>query len=497
MYILGIDVGTTGTKTLLVDGEGQIRASSYKSYKIYKKPDFVVEQDARDWWDAVVYTVGQCLSRIGDRKKVKAMVLSTQGGSIVPVDEKGEPLRPAIVWMDKRAQEQMSLVLKLKGDEFFYRKTGWKLTSASCLAKIKWMGERETDIFKRTHKFLTTADYIHYKLTKEAAIDPTNGAMTGLMDMERGLWDNELLDLAGIEAKRLAPVAKAGTVLGKLSGEAQAQMGLGNDVLVIMGGHDQYLTALGVGANQRGSIFLSAGTAWVLLGINDTPHFDPDTFISAGRHITDGLWGMLVSVPVGGGVMEWFKENFSRDGESLRQIDDKARSLMGRNKELFFYPYFSGSAYPHYNGRLKGTFTGIGLNHGRYDLALTLMEGVCFEVNHALKGFKAAGVVSDEIIMTGGGAKSRLWIELTANIAGIPIKVMEETQGASMGAALIGLKALGAFKSYREGFEIIKKDVYRVYPRKDGREFYKQKYNNYLEGYKGIEKLYGRVGNET
>lgn len=502
MYLLGIDIGTTGTKTVLINDKGIKLKSHYKSYDLIKSFNKVVEQKASDWWDALVLTVKECTNEIPDKKNIVALSISSQGGSLVPVDKNGDPLSNVIVWMDMRGVKQQRDLLKLHSDEFYYKKTGWKLSAGGNLVQIRWLKENRPGIFERTYKFLSTIDYINYKLTGNYVIDPTNAAMTNLLDIQKGAWDNELLEAAGINEERLPQILESGNIIGELTPEAASQLGLDTSVKVISGGHDQYCAAIGTGAINEGELFLSAGTAWVLLGVFSKPVFNTKTFISPGRHIIKGLWGALISVPTGGVSMEWFKDNFGASiidleneihTESLKDVDYKASMVMERAKNVYFYPYYNGSGYPNYNMDVKASFMGLGLEHNRYDMALAIMEGIAFEINHAVEEFRERGFKLDCLRMIGGGSKSKLWTEIISNVTGTSVITLKETEAACIGAALIAGVGSGIFKNYQEGYNRINKEENIVYVDGVKRELYKQKYAKYRQGIKAIENYYKSI----
>ena len=260
MYVIGIDIGTTGTKSMLIDDTGVILKTSYRSYGLIKSGENIVEQKAKDWWDSLVETVRECTENVNDRHNILALSISSQGGSLVSVDEKGNPLSNVIVWMDKRGIDQRNDLLNLHPDKFYYEKTGWKLSSGGGLIQIKLLKQNDLNLFERTYKFLSTIDFINFKLTGRYAIDHTNAAMTHLMDINKGAWDEELLGAAGIYEKKLSEVIETGIPVGQLTANAAKELGLTTSVKVISGGHDQYCAAIGAGAAEDGELFLSA--AW-------------------------------------------------------------------------------------------------------------------------------------------------------------------------------------------------------------------------------------------
>lgn len=502
MYVLGIDVGTTGTKSMLISQKGEIISSAYKGYQLTKPGKSQVEQRAEDWWDALVETVRKCTNSINDKQNIIAMSLSTQGGSLVPVDVNGTPLSNVIVWMDKRAIAQRQDLLASHGKEFFYEKTGWGLSAGGNLVQIRWIRDNNKELFSKTYKFLSTIEYINFKLTGKYVIDPTNGGMTNLMNINTGTWDPELVCAAGIEIDKLAEVMDSGAEIGTLTHVAASELGLDKSVKVINGGHDQYCTAVSAGAFSTGQVFLATGTAWVILGTFKEPIYDNVTHIAPGRHIVKDLWGGMVTVPTGGVSMEWFKDNFalklqSSDGESqsesFKEIDQKASQLMERAESLFFYPYYSGSRYPNYSENSKASFMGLGLEHTRYDMALSIMEGVAFEAYSSIEHFDEKGCSADVLRVLGGASKSDLWTNIISAVAARPVLRFKEADFACIGAGIVAGVGCGMFKDYKEGYESTIRGGTQIEATKELKDYYKIKYNRYRKGINAIDNYYNLI----
>jgi Sugar (pentulose and hexulose) kinases len=498
MYILGVDIGTTGTKAMLVSQDGRILSRSYKGYPLMAVRENYVEQNAEDWWNTFLYTVNECTKDIADKCEIKALSISSQGGSMVPVDVNGNCLRNAIVWMDSRGVKEKESFLKYNNDDWFYNKTGWKLGTGLNIVKIQWIKNNENDIYKRTYKFLTTIDYVNYKLTGNYIIDPSNAAMTQLMNVTKQEWDGELLELLGIDNEKLPEIYPSGKVIGHLTEEAAGLLGLDSSISVVNGGHDQYCAAVGAGAVNEGDILLSTGSAWVVLGITKNPIFDRNTYVSPGRHIPVGLWGALSSVPTAGVAMEWFKDKFStrtlKDGtlhsEAYADIDSEAGKRMESSKDLIFYPYYNGRGFPKWDANLKATLLGLSLQHDRYDIARAVMEGVAFEVKHVLENYKKLGCPTENLRVVGGASKSKLWMEIISNIVGTEVIKFKEADLACIGAAIIAGDACGVFDGYVDGYRKVVKE--EVLPLQIGpeREFYNRKYNKYKNGMELIDSYY-------
>lgn len=273
-YLLGIDVGTTGTKSLLFAEDGKLLGNAYCGYPTaMPKPSFC-EQNADDWWNAVVKTVKEVCAKLTVTDQVAAISLSVQGGTMVAVDENLQQIRPAMVWSDKRCAHQREAFLKEVGDNrCMYEKTGWNLGLGLNALQIRWMRDNEPALFEKTHMFLSVPDYISAKLTGIAAVDISNGGINQLVNIRECTYDQALLDFAGIEENKLPKLIPSGECIGNLTAQAAKELGLSTSCVVVSGAHDQYAVALGAGACKAGDILIGTGTAWVVTAMADAPDF--------------------------------------------------------------------------------------------------------------------------------------------------------------------------------------------------------------------------------
>jgi len=475
-YVLGIDIGTTGAKTILADEEGRILASAYQGYGLLCEKEFV-EQNADDWWEAAVRTVRECLAKV-QAGKVSALSLSSQGATLVPVDEGGQPLRRAIVWMDTRAHEQADALRKSKPEHFFHRKTGWRLSSSFNVVQIKWLRDNEPALFRKTRRFLSTIDYVNWKLTGRYSVDPTNAGITQLFDIVEKKWAAEILDAVGLEEGKLSEVVDSGRIIGNLSANAAGELGLDPDVNVISGGHDQYCAALACGAVTEGDVLLSTGTSWVALGILDRPLFTPDAQFAVGRHLIDDRWGALAYTPTGGAALEWCRGRFLNDqdyAEINRQVEAKAPGADG----VMFFPNFAGTACPTWSSVSGGSILGLKMSHDRYHLARAVMEGVVFNINWILETLKSHGVVLGPLKMQGGATKSSVWPGIVSDVCGLPVKIATEPDMSCVGAAILAGYGAGHFPSILEGIRRLAPPERTIEPNVERTALYQELFQKY------------------
>jgi sugar (pentulose or hexulose) kinase len=500
-YVIGVDVGTTATKGMLVSRSGEIVRTASRTYELIKPDSVRTEQRAEDWWRTLVEVVRECTSGpdLNKRDQVVALSVSTQGGSMVPVDAHGNPLSNAIVWLDRRGQAQRAHLLSRYDDEFFYRKTGFHLGTGLNLVAIAWVRDNDKELFQRTHKFLSTQDYLNLHLTGTPAIDYTNAAMTQLMDVASGEWDEALLEAAGIGQERLASILQAGALVGSLTTTASEQLGLSTSVQVYNGAHDQYCAAVGSGTFELGDLMLSTGTAWVILGVFDGPVYDAEAGVAPRRHVVTGLWGSLASLPTAGLSMEWFRYGFAQrretaEGvviESFADIDRQAATRMKKAGSVLVYPYLRGSTFPTRSSDVRACIMGLGLEHDRYDIALATMECVAFEARRLIERFQQLGC-SRSVRVLGGAARSDLWAGIIAHVTGGRVIRLKQADAACLGAAIIAGSESGVFSSYQHGYSqmspgdvAMELDPVRV-------EHYELKYQRYLDGIPAIHRFYER-----
>lgn len=496
--LFGIDIGTTGTKSMILDIEGNIISSAYQSYEIYNDKINYVEEEAEDWWNAVVKTVKECLQKVDSQDEISALSLSTQGGSMVPVDRNGNPLRKAIVWMDKRAGKEAEILRKRKPRDYYYKTTGWRLLNGMNLAQIKWIKDNEPDIFANTYKFLSTIDYINYKLTGEFIIDPTNSGITNLMNIKKCEWEETILSEIEISEDKLASIKPSGQVLGTLTTNAAKQLGLSSEVKVVNGGHDQYCAALGAGAINNGDTLLATGTAWVVLGINDKPIFDTETYFSPGHHVIDGKWGALASIGTAGVSMEWFRKNIAKNiiknGEELiesyQDINEKTAEKDIGAEGLTFYPHFNGSGCPTWSDNNRATLLGMDLSHDRYHIARAIMEGVAFEACWILESLEKQNLEIEKLKMLGGATKSKIWTQIVADITGLSIIVPEVADVTCVGAAILAGLGTGIFNEPYQAYNSMVQNEREIQPDSDNYEEYEKLFSQYKNKYFMLEKYY-------
>ncbi|HGE69905.1 TPA: hypothetical protein ENX78_03660 [Candidatus Poribacteria bacterium] len=484
--LLGLDVGTTATKSLLIDIKGNIIASSSYNYSLITPQKDFVEQNPEDLWQGVIATTRNVLDHTNSGDKILAISFSTQGGTLIPVDGKFNPVYNAISWMDHRAYKQANEMRETLGDEKVYKKTGWAIYDGLPWLNIIWLRENMPDVFISTKYFMFVNDFIIHRLTGQMCMDPSNAGITQLFDIKTCQWDKDMLDLSGITADQLSPVQKSGFVVGELTQKASAEVGLPKETLIINGAHDQYCAALGSGVINPGDVMLSCGTAWVILGVMDKLNFDEKMRLSISPHIVKDRWGALKSMGAVGSCMEWFLDNIWCRGDREKDIYDRlnvsaSESQVG-SKGLIFFPSSGG-----YGHGTRGGFIGLSISNSIGDMARAIMEGITFDLRWTLEEVNDAGIETDVLRMVGGSASSPVWTKIVADVTNIPVILPSVTQSASYGSALLAGIGCGVFDSPDSACQVLSKNERFIEPDKENVVIYDRQFSIYKRAFQQIK----------
>ena len=490
-YLLGIDVGTTGTKTLLFSADGQLLGHAYRGYEMNNPQVGYSEQNAEDWWNAVCETVREVCSDPEIGKAVAAISLSLQGGTMVAVDKDMKPVRPAMVWNDGRGGPQMEEYLREVGEaETMYQKTGWRLGRSMLVIESRWMRDNEPELFEKTAMFLSVPDYISMKMTGIPAVDMSDAGNNQFANIRTGCYDPELLKFSGVTEEQLPKLVHSGDVIGYLTAEAADAMGLSTDCVLVAGAHDQYAVALGAGALHNGDILIGSGTCWVVTAIGDEPAFE--TGLAQSIAAVPGKWGSLLSLSSGGVCLEWWRRNLTAapDGSQIPfdVINEEVAKRKAAEDGLFFYP-FSGNAAPDRKFQ-KASFIGLDLSHDRFDIARAIMEGVAFQAIWMMESFKTKPS-KEGLKLAGGASKSALWCQMVADIANLPVRIPEVADLACVGAAIMAGTGCGIYSSVEEGYKCLAVRERVIQPDPARAQMYAKLYAQYKKCAGTLGEVYG------
>jgi len=444
-YLLGIDIGTSGAKTLLVNELGELIALAWKEYGIDTPRPGWAEQHPETWWNAAKMTISRVIRKASiDPKKIAGVGLSGQMHGTVLLDRNLEVIRPAIIWADQRAKRQCEQIYTRVGRERLTRLTANPVAAGFMAATLLWLRENEPRTFLATDRVLLPADYVRLHLCGRVCTDQSSASSTLLFDVQRRQWASELLELLELPSRILPPVAESVSVAGHVTREAASETGLAEGTPVACGGGDQPVAAVGNGVVGPGVVLSTIGTGGQLLTPLNQVIVDPGLRTHTFCHVLPGRWFLMGAILSAGLCLRWFRDNF---GGSYQELDREAAPIPAGSEGLLFLPYLTGERTPHMDPDARGVFFGLGLRHSRAHLIRAIMEGVVLAMRNSLEIMKDLGVNPRQGIASGGGARSPLWRQIQADVYNMELTTAKVPEQAAFGAALIAGIGTGVYES--------------------------------------------------
>src|SRR4051812_26315792 len=494
-HLLEIDIGTSGTKTLVCDEDGTVLATAMAEHPISSPKPGWSEQDPLDWWDATCKATKAVLKKAklkaGD---VGGIGLSGQMHGSVFLGDGPKPLRPALLWNDQRTQEQCAeITQKAGGREALTDLVANPALTGFTAPKILWVREHEPRVFERTKHILLPKDYIRYRMTGDYATEVSDASGTLLLDVVRRNWSDKLLMLLQIDKALLPRLHESPEITGTLTPEGAKALGLRPGIPVVGGGGDQAAGAVGNGIVTQGIVSATLGTSGVVFAHSDQPTRDPQGRVHTMCHAVPNKWCVFGCMLSAGGSFQWFRNQLAHDevhAARRRDVDpyelliNEARKSDPGAGGLFFLPYLTGERCPHPDPEARGGWIGLTARTLRRDLIRSLLEGVTFGMRDALEIMKQMNIAVTQVRASGGGARSALWRSLQADIYNQPIVLTNASEGPAYGVALLAGVGTGAFSSVEEACRASIKQTAKIAPNAKRAAFYDKHYNVY-------HKLYG------
>jgi xylulokinase len=453
MRFLGIDVGTGGTRAVLVDAEGRVTASATGEHAPFASPQTGwAEQDPRDWWRAATSAVRELFSTTRVQpEEIGAVGLSGQMHGAVLLDRQDEVLRPSIIWCDQRTGDQCMAITEKVGATRLIELTCNPALTGFTLPKLLWVQEFEPEIWRQAGSVLLPKDYVRLRLTGDKATDVADASGTLLFDVTNRRWSQPVLSAAAIDEGLMPRVYESPEITGVVSAAGAAATGLRAGTLVVAGGGDQSAGAVGMGIVRPGAVSATIGTSGVVFAASDKPALDPQGRVHTFCHAVPGRWH-LMGVTQGAGLsLRWFRDQFGAGADDGRDPYDRlteeaALTPPGANG-LMWTPYLMGERTPHLNPHARAALVGLTASHTRAQVVRAILEGVAFSLRDTFEIFREMNVPVNEIKLGGGGARSALWRQIQADVYGRPVKTVEAEEGAAYGAALLAGVGVGAWPS--------------------------------------------------
>jgi xylulokinase len=462
---IGIDIGTSGTKALAIDPQGQILAAGSASYPCHHPRPLWSEQDPDDWWKATVRVVRAVIKKAKLKpSEVEAIGLSGQMHGSVFLDRQDRILRPAILWNDQRTVAECDEIERRAGGrrQLIQMVANPALTGFTA-PKILWLRNREPRIFQRLVKVLLPKDEIRRRLTGEYATDVSDASGTLLLDVTKRRWSKRLLSKLELDSELLPSCHESDEITGTLSKAAAKTLGLTTACLVVAGAGDCAAGAIGNGIVRRGWLSTSIGTSGVVFVHSDLPQFDPQGRLHTFCHAVPGKWHMMGVTLAAGGSLDWFRnslwaaDNRGRDKGSTVSFDRliaEAASTPTGAEGLQFLPYLAGERTPHLDPRARGALVGLTLSHSRGHIVRAILEGVTYTLRDSLAIIEELGIPVRQIRTSGGGAKNPFWRQLQADVFGKRVTAMAADEGPAFGVALLAAVGAGYFKNITEACQV-------------------------------------------
>ncbi|MCD6507876.1 xylulokinase [Candidatus Poribacteria bacterium] len=502
-YLIGIDVGTTGAKTILIDENGDLKASSFKEYPLHTPYPKWAEQDPEDWWKATVESIREVMDRSGvDPEDVKGLGLSGQMHGLVLVDKDHNVLRPAILWCDVRTTEQCGYIREKVGMEDLVRITCNQPLEGFTAPKVIWVRQNEPQIFEKAYKMMLPKDYVRFRLTGEIATEVSDAAGTLLFDVPNRRWSREILERLDIPFEMMPPCYESIDICGRISSEVAEMTGLKAGTPVVGGGADNTCSAVGNGIVKSGRVSASLGTSGVVLAHMDEVRYDPKLRTHTFCHSVPNKWYIMGVMLSAGGAFRWFrdalgdseKEEAQSEGVDPYEIlTRKAAEAPVGSEGLIFLPYLTGERTPHGDANAKGVFFGITLRHGKPHMIRAVLEGVTYGMRDSFEIFREIGLPIEQVYATGGGARSELWRQIQADVYNTELVTINIAEGPAFGAAILAGVGAGVYSSIEEATDKLIRVTSRTQPIPENVGIYDRYYQVYRALYPALKEQFDRV----
>lgn len=501
---LGIDIGTSGTKTLAMREDGVILASATVEYPLYSPKPGWSEQQPADWWDASVKSVRKVMKAA----KLKAadvggIGLSGQMHGSVFLDKAGKVIRPALLWNDQRTVAECAEIERLAGG----RKRLIKMVANPALTgftapKILWLRNNEKKNFDRTVQVLLPKDYVRYEMTGEFATEVSDASGTLLLDVVKRKWSSNLLSKLDLDSSLLPKVYESEDVTGGLTTAAAKAMGLNAGTPVVGGGGDQAASAIGNGIVRKGVVSATMGTSGVVFAHSDEVQVDPEGRLHTFCHAVRGKWHVMGCVLSAGGSLQWFRNQLCQDeiAQAKRKKIDPYELITRQAAEapvgsegLFFLPYLTGERTPYADPNARGSWVGLSLRHGKGHLARAVMEGATYAMRDSLEIARGMDIPVKEVRLSGGGARSEFWRQMQADIYGQQVVTINAEEGPAYGVALLAAAGTGAYRDVVQACKATISVVTRTKPGSRERKAYNAAYPIYQQLYQSLKSDFADI----
>ncbi|MFH0795496.1 MAG: xylulokinase [Candidatus Omnitrophota bacterium] len=499
---LGIDVGTSGVKALLVDTDGNVVDQTTEEYPLLTPKPLWAEQNPEDWWSATIKTCRTISGRSRSKGDISGLGLTGQMHGSVFLDKDDRVIRPAILWCDQRTGEEVKEIEERIGRERIIRITGNPVFTGFTAPKIIWLRKNEPASYRKIAKLLLPKDYIRYKLTGVFASEVTDNSGTSLFDVTERKWSQEVLDILQIKKDWLAAVFESPEVIGKITPEAARLTDLPENIPVSAGAGDQAASGCGNGVVSEGIISVTLGTSGVVFAFSDQVRKDPAGRIHAMCHAVPDTWHLMGCTLSAGGSLRWFRDNFclseisraKKEGKDPYELmTEEAGKVPAGSEGMIFLPYLTGERTPHANPLARATFFGATSRHTRAYFIRAVLEGITFALKDTVEIMKELNLPIKEVRISGGGARSDLWCQIVADIFEKEVVRTENPDTTAFGSAILATVAGRFYQSVPEACQKMVRTKERFQPDQEKNKVLRQSYQVFRKLYPVLKPYFDAV----
>ena len=491
MYWLGLDIGTGGSRALLVDERGDVKHGfSAPHEEMRMERPLWAEQRPENWWEAARAAIRGVLAEAGvGGGEVKGVGLSGQMHGLTLLDAASNVVRPALIWCDQRSQDQVDWVNSTVGADTVLRLIANPVLTGFTLPKLLWVRDNEPRLYERVRRVLLPKDYVRFQLTREYASDVSDASGTALFDVVNRRWSGEMISKLGIDAGVLPRVHESPEVTGAITAAAAAATGLAVGTPVVGGGGDQAASAVGNGIVEAGVASCTLGTSGVVFAHLDTPVYDPGGRVHTFCHAVPGKWHVMGVTQGAGLSLQWFRNQLA-PGIGYDALTAEAAEASPGSQGLYWLPYLMGERTPHLDAHVRGGWVGLTAKHRRADMVRSLLEGVSYSQKDCLGLIDDMGVRIESVRLSGGGARSPFWRQMLADVFDRRVSILASQEGSAHGAALLAMVGTGAFAGVPEACRAAVRETESLAPRADVAAVYRSGHDVFGALYPALRPLY-------
>lgn len=488
MYYIGIDLGTSAVKLLLMDGSGKIHNIVSKEYPIYFPNPGWSEQNPQDWYTQTIFGIKELIKDI-DKSQLAGISFGGQMHGLVILDENDNIIRPAILWNDGRTKEECDYLNEVIGKDTLSKYTANISFTGFTAPKILWVKNKEPENFAKIKKIMLPKDYIAYKLSGIHCTDVSDASGMLIFDVKNRCWSKEMIDICGIKEEQLAKIYESYEVVANITDKVAKELEIPNTVKIVAGAGDNAAAAIGTGTVGDGRCNISLGTSGTIFISSKKFGVDSNNALHSFDH-ADGNYHLMGCMLSAASCNKWWSEEILNTDDYAKEQGNITK--LGENN-VYFLPYLMGERSPHNNPNARGTFIGMSMDTTRSDMTQAVLEGVAFALRDSLEVAKSLGINIERTKICGGGAKSSLWKKIISNVLNLKVDVIESEEGPALGGAILAAVACKEFESIEDAVNKLVKVTETIEPEKKLVEKYEDRYNKFIKIYPTVKKLYDEL----